>query len=567
MFAMLSRRTGRVIRWPALSIGRGFLAILIQLSAALVVSAQPIRLEIDPRYSNRPGGGIYVTARTVISGGLADRLGIKASERIELIDGQRISSPDQLASRLAAGPPLVLSVRNPVTKGIRDITIPQPGAPPIAGIGGPVVNGAGGGQVANGQNAALRYRLTNEFLGSSRSLESDPQGRVSMAPSNNAAGQRWFAVADSTGKFRIFNELLGPQWSLASTANSDYPTMKPTDASSLRQMWRVAEARDGFYQIVQQSAGVEWALDNEQDGPNTPVLAQRGENGGQLWKMTQLGAAVPVSPLVGTWAEYLSDINQPSGVQITIGPDLRFIEVDGGIVVSRGIVQLANNRLTLARDDGTAESFRFSVGSQRIDFLRVNGTPEVFYWRAAGVGLGVAPVVVPDLRPRLISRQVVPNEPLEPVNVVFSNSHDLELWLIIRDTRAKNAAAELKIPAGQAKPVELERDAGSTAVESWEIPLRSGEVQLEQRRIPIPPRQIYQVSVYELFRQSIAIDGTKKGKGKVEDVNYSPKSVGKFPIPAGATLTDSTVDVYNAARRQKNPGAVELIDPKDWQSN
>ena len=99
------------------------------------------------------------------------------------------------------------------------------------------------------------------------------------------------------------------------------------------------------------------------------------------------------------------------------------------------------------------------------------------------------------------------------------------------------------------------------------IPLRSGEVTVEHREFQAPPKQLYSVSVYERFVQSIAIHATQKGKNRIEDINFSPKSVGAFPIPVGAVLKNGPIDAYNAARRQRNPGAVDRIDPSDWQSS
>jgi hypothetical protein len=220
--------------------------------------------------------------------------------------------------------------------------------------------------------------------------------------------------------------------------------------------------------------------------------------------------------------------------------------------------------LVLIYANGEREAFRYAVGRDRVDFIRANGAPETFYWRA----IDVAPpaVAVADLRPRLISKKVVAQPPLEPATVEFENTHDEELWVLVSDLRDDTASLRLKIPAGQSKTVQLDRDAGGVVVETWEVPLRSGEVVLDERETPIPAEQLYSVSVYELFVQSIALDATQKGRQKIEDINYSPKSVGVFPVPAGAALQDSTVDAYTAAKRQKNAGAVARIDPSEWRA-
>jgi hypothetical protein len=64
--------------------------------------------------------------------------------------------------------------------------------------------------------------------------------------------------------------------------------------------------------------------------------------------------------------------------------------------------------------------------------------------------------------------------------------------------------------------------------------------------------------------QSIAIDRTVPG-GKVENVNYSPKSVGWFELAPGPEIESGTLDVFQTADRQKNAGAVRRIDPSEWQ--
>jgi hypothetical protein len=178
-----------------------------------------------------------------------------------------------------------------------------------------------------------------------------------------------------------------------------------------------------------------------------------------------------------------------------------------------------------------------------------------------------APLTVVDLRPRLISQKVNGNEPLPPASVVLENSHDEQLLITLRDVGDKAGPRELKIPAGQSKTLRLKRDAGATIVETWEIPLRSGEVTIQQRERAVPPRRLYTVSVYELFVQSLAIDATKRGKGKIEDISFSPRSIGLFSIPPGEELEDGAViDVYREARRHRNPGAIDHLDPSDWQT-
>ena len=101
-------------------------------------------------------------------------------------------------------------------------------------------------------------------------------------------------------------------------------------------------------------------------------------------------------------------------------------------------------------------------------------------------------------------------------------------------------------------------------METWELIGPAGDLIIEERITRLPPRQFYDISVYELIIQSIAIDSTKKGKGKIEDVQMSPKSIGAFPLAAGSALGDQRIDVYSEARLNRNPGGVRRLDMRQW---
>ena len=111
----------------------------------------------------------------------------------------------------------------------------------------------------------------------------------------------------------------------------------------------------------------------------------------------------------------------------------------------------------------------------------------------------------------------------------------------------------------------MKRDPGATLVETVE--LRSGTGVWESRQLvtSIPPTALYDLSVYTEHLQSIAIDRTGKSPNMVEDVNYVPKSVGWFLLPAGADLPASgSLDVYAEARKADNPGAVRKINFEEY---
>ena len=165
---------------------------------------------------------------------------------------------------------------------------------------------------------------------------------------------------------------------------------------------------------------------------------------------------------------------------------------------------------------------------------------------------------------RFASRELRPNPPLEPALVEFVNSHSKELWVLVADRRNPATSMRLRIPAGGDETISLARDAGGTLVEVYEYRV-PGLTQRDEFATPLPPAVRYDVSVYELAVQSIAIDRTVPG-GKLQNVNYSPKSVGWFELAPGSELESGPLDVFQTAARQKNAGAVRRIDPSEWES-
>jgi hypothetical protein len=143
------------------------------------------------------------------------------------------------------------------------------------------------------------------------------------------------------------------------------------------------------------------------------------------------------------------------------------------------------------------------------------------------------------------------------------NSHSKEIWVVVADLADPSQSLRLKIPPAQAETVSLARDPGATLVEIHQFATPYGDLRRDEFVTQLPPAVRYDVSVYELILQSISIDRTVPG-GRLEGTNYSPRSIGLFPIPPGAVLQDGRLDVYELAKQQENPGAVRRIDPGDW---
>lgn len=174
----------------------------------------------------------------------------------------------------------------------------------------------------------------------------------------------------------------------------------------------------------------------------------------------------------------------------------------------------------------------------------------------------VVPIPVPQYR--TTQQQFVPNPPLPPIDIRLMNRHSDELLVLFADRRIPDNPAKIRIPAGGSKLVRIERDAGGTIVENISVIDAFGNWLDEQYTTPVPPAVLYDVSVYEIFLQSIAIDRTGTSPNVVEDVNFQPRSIGFFLLPPGEELVEGAeLDTFRAAQEQENPGAVRRLSERD----
>ncbi len=175
--------------------------------------------------------------------------------------------------------------------------------------------------------------------------------------------------------------------------------------------------------------------------------------------------------------------------------------------------------------------------------------------------------ILPPAQPvyRNVQQNVVPNPPLSPAKVELANRHSDALIVLLADRRPSGSAQKLRIAAGQSQSVVLERDAGATLIETYEVAGGYGGYDRREYRTSIPPVSLYDVSVYEEFLQSIAIDATGTSPNPIEDINYQPRSIGMFVVPPGAALPDQTqFDLHRMATAAKNPGGVRRLAPEDY---
>jgi hypothetical protein len=167
---------------------------------------------------------------------------------------------------------------------------------------------------------------------------------------------------------------------------------------------------------------------------------------------------------------------------------------------------------------------------------------------------------------RNVNREIRPNPPLPPAEVELLNAHKNAVMVLIGDLRSGQQIKEMKIAANQSATITVERDSGATLVEVVEVMTPGGGWSRQEYVTPIPPVSLYDLSVYEEFLQSIAIDRTGKSPNVIEDINYVPKSVGLLVLPAGEALPErGQMDVFGEARTANNAGAVRRMDPKRFE--
>ena len=149
---------------------------------------------------------------------------------------------------------------------------------------------------------------------------------------------------------------------------------------------------------------------------------------------------------------------------------------------------------------------------------------------------------------RTVSTNFVPNAELTPAKIELVNTHRYALVLLLNDVR-QATPQQLRVEPNQSLVVELERESGGTLVETVETRDAFGVWTQEQYTTTIPPRPLYDLSVYEEHLQSIAIDATGTSPNPIEDVNYVPKSLGWLQLPAGSSIpARGRIDLYSRAK-------------------
>lgn len=163
-------------------------------------------------------------------------------------------------------------------------------------------------------------------------------------------------------------------------------------------------------------------------------------------------------------------------------------------------------------------------------------------------------------RPRLVASEFVPNKPLAPVDVFFTNTHTEELVIKLVDRTNPRSSISKAIPRRDSISLKLNRDAGGQLVEVWEYPIGIDEWNREEKSVTVPPKVLYDVAVYE-NKETYKVIGRFRQRGF--SLN-SLVSVGAFEVAAGDEVRDNArIDTYRDAKRNRNPGAVSRFGKID----
>ena len=200
------------------------------------------------------------------------------------------------------------------------------------------------------------------------------------------------------------------------------------------------------------------------------------------------------------------------------------------------------------------------IQNQGLSLQNITYDPWQIWWPQAPT------FALPQPQFRTVQHQVVSNAQLRPISARIVNSHSDTIVVLVADRRHSQSIQKLRIPSGGSERIQLDRDPGASIVETVETMDSFGNWNQQQFNTAIPPTVLYDMSVYEEFLQSIAIDRTGKSPNPIEDINYQPRSIGFFLVPPGNELPENAdIDAYRIAQDAQNPGAVRRLNPRDLQ--
>ncbi len=382
------------------------------------------------------------------------------------------------------------------------------------------------------------------------------------------------------GPMRIGNLEQGQQWQFRSSRMMIQPTQAKAQSSALRNPLPPFPAALDEDDLVLPDS-IAGRLDDHVPLPAhlnrapIPIQLGLGDAGRRryLSRMSGGGLNISQSTAMGTQPWYIAPLgNGLARVQY----------IDNGTVLALGAQYQGSPLDVYALADRADQLWRINpypggMGSYALENIQYPGQALTFQQNQ----LMLAPIVyspvqqwwpttpvMPPVQPlyRSVSQNVVPNSPLAPAEVILNNTHNETLIVLVADRRSGGQPQKLRIPSRANERVAMDRDSGATIVETFEVQNNYGQWDRREFRTPIPPASIYDISVYEEFLQSIAIDRTGTSPNPIEDINYQPRSIGLFVVPPGQALPErASLDPFRMAEAANNAGAVRRLNSKDYE--
>ena len=132
------------------------------------------------------------------------------------------------------------------------------------------------------------YRMTNQFLGFDRSLQTFGGGDsgLFLGTTGDDISQNWKITSLGEDTYRLTNQLLGEAFALDTYADGNNDPFMAESGDSSGQYWKITPLDGGFYRLTNELLGEGRALDTAGDGDNAPFMGQTGDFSGQYWSFT-----------------------------------------------------------------------------------------------------------------------------------------------------------------------------------------------------------------------------------------------------------------------------------------
>ncbi len=111
-----------------------------------------------------------------------------------------------------------------------------------------------------------------------------------MGQTGNYSGQYWSiqAVAGASGFYRLSNYFLGTSRSLDTYSNGNNAPFMGTNGNYSGQLWKFIPLGGGYFRLINSFLGIGRSLDTYSDQNNAPFMGETGNYSGQFWKVTKI---------------------------------------------------------------------------------------------------------------------------------------------------------------------------------------------------------------------------------------------------------------------------------------